>query len=205
MGWSGKKATAKGRGFTLLEILVATAVGVVIFGIALGVLIATNQSTNKIIAREALLQQAQVAMEEVRATLEAVVWPEDLATSAPAQAKPVFEKDRLGLFSSHRPAAGGGFCYYLFRNDKEAGAGYERLEPGTKAAKFEKLGAGYEARFEFRYAASVGDDLKPAWREKLGPSERPRLVWVRLALTDPKHRDRRGENISVSLETAISL
>ncbi len=201
---------------TLLEVLVAIAAGAVVLAIALGILITTNQAANRSLAHESVLQQAQLAMKEIRAVVEATVWPEDFATTLPANLLR-FAKDELVVLSSHRPTTGGLFCLYRFSNktEKTGGrketarpvAGYERIEPRTRqiASPFQAFGKEFSASLSFRYATEIGPGLQPAWQESLADGQKPRLIWIELLLRNEDVRDLRGQPEEVRLTTAISL
>ena len=190
------------------------AVAVVLFGIAMGIMIATNQTAGHVVKHDALLQDADLTMRQVRAVLEAIVWPEDLASSPSAGMSVAFAKDSLAVFSSHQPTTTGQFCLYmlgyrtLVGSDKSAAPGFLRKTPGqADPVRFHALGGTYEAAIEFRYATEVGEDLQPVWKESLAANERPRLIWVQLEVRDPVNLVVHGvpEPTSVRLQTAIAL
>ncbi|MCX8037415.1 MAG: prepilin-type N-terminal cleavage/methylation domain-containing protein [Candidatus Sumerlaeia bacterium] len=201
---------------TLLEVLVAVAAGAVVLAIALGILVTTNQAANRSLAHESVLQQSQLAMKEIRAVVEAVVWPEDLATTMAASSLR-FAKDELIVLSSHRPTTGGLFCLYRFSNKTEktggrgekvrAVAGYERIEPQTRrmASPFQEFGKEFNVSLSFRYATEIGPGLQPVWQDSLADGQRPRLIWIDLLVRNEDVRDQRGQPEEVRLTTAISL
>jgi hypothetical protein len=184
------------RAVTLLEVIVAVSAAAVIVGLALGILIATNKTANEHMGHEWLVQQAQLDMNRVRSVLEGVVWPEDLASPPSGGDGLVFASDAVAVFSSHRPTTGGQFCHYsigLRKDEGEEGrvvAGLVRRIPGSdQTPRFEALGGEYDASITFRYATTVGKDLKPEWQESLAAGEKPRLVFVDLIVRDPGQLD----------------
>lgn len=202
------------RAVTLLEVLVAIAAAAVIFAIAMGILITTNQTANRAIAHESLLQQAELAMKKVQSAIEATVWPEDVASSPPTQAALVFTTNSLALLSSWHPTRAGRFCRYEFvtiekvpdKGDVRTIAGYLCDDPGGgPKPTFEKLGGEFDSAIQFRYATQVGPDLQPVWQESLPTGQKPRLIWIELVVRDPERRDRRGQIEEMRLTTAISL
>jgi len=215
MGGRMIKRDGRGRGLTLLEVMVAIATGAVIFAIAMGVLLTTNQTANQAMGHEALLQEAQVAMKEIRSVLEKAVWPEDMAATAVAGANVVFLKNGLALFSSHQPTTTGRICRYEFLNMKgvpgkedtqTTTAGYQQIVPGGAGKpEFRPFSREFASTVEFRYATQVGADLQPVWLEGLPSGQKPQLIWVDLVMRDLSRRDRRGRVEEVRLTTAISL
>jgi len=215
MTQEAKQPNGRRRGFTLLEVIVATATAAVLFGIALAILLSTNQTANRTMGHESVLQQAQLAMRQVRSVIEATVWPEDLATAPPAGAF-VFTKDTLTLLSSHEPTPAGQFCLYTLANTKQSlgqkegartVAGYERLEPATQKpiGAFQPFGKEFETSIAFRYATQLGPDLQPVWQESLPAGQKPRLIWVELIMRNADIHDHLGRPEEVRLETAVSL
>jgi prepilin-type N-terminal cleavage/methylation domain-containing protein len=208
----------KHRGITLLEVLVAIAAGAVIFGLAMGILITTNQTANQAMGKESLLQQTQLAMKEIRSVIEATVWPEDLATSLSAQTVLLFSKERLGIFSAHNPK-GGQFAYCLLGNipifitksgqagEARSAAGYVRSDPrtGQAVSSFSLPTDKLESSIRFSYATEVGADLQPVWKENLPAGQKPRLIWVELIVRDRERKNRQGQPDEVRMTTAISL
>jgi len=206
------------RAFTLLEVLVAIATGAVIFGIAMGIFITTTQTANQAIGRESLLQQAQLTMREVRAVIEATIWPEDLATTPAAQIALIFTKEQLGIFSTHQPK-GGRFGYCSLGNipvfisksgqsgEARTVAGCIRSDPATGQAvsSFSTPTDKFDSALQFRYATERGADLQPVWQENLSARQRPRLIWVELVLRDREQKTRQGKPEEVRLTTAIAL
>jgi len=201
------------RGITLLEVLVAIGTAAVIFGIAMGILITTNQTANQGIAHESLLQQAEVAMRSIRSVIEATVWPDDVAGTSPS-APLVFTREGLGLFSSHQSAGAGLICRHEFVNAPGAGekgttrtaAQYNCYASGSVQKPASRLvGERFDSHIGFRYATQVGADLQPVWQENLPAGQRPRLIWVELILRDPARVKREGKVEEVRLTTAISL
>jgi type II secretory pathway pseudopilin PulG len=200
-------------GYTLLEVIVAAGAGTIVFGLALGVLLTTSRMVDQGIAHEAALQQAQLAMKEVRAVIGATVWPEDMATAPSGNAPVAFTSSSLVLFSTrHAPA--GGLADFAFGNilnlsqtgEKRWSAGYDRKDAGSPSgAKFNAFSSKYESTIEFRYATQVGPDLKPVWQNSLPATERPRLIWVELVMIDREPEKRGGRPEEVRLQTAISL
>jgi hypothetical protein len=210
----GRSTTAGGggRGATLLEVIVAIAAGAIVVGIALGILVTTNKTTDRTIRRESLLQQAQLAISEIRSRLETLVWPEDLNQPIPADLPLAFGKDSLAFFSSHQPTTTGLFCHYTleYRKDVEAGnavvPGFRRRIPDSEQpTPFRPMGGQYDTTIQFRYATEIGADLQPVWRENLDAGEKPRLIWVEVVVQDPERRNLRGELEHVRLVTAVSL
>ncbi|KPL10995.1 hypothetical protein AMJ85_04995 [candidate division BRC1 bacterium SM23_51] len=209
------------KGVTLLEVLVATAAAAILFGVAMGILLTTNQTADRSLDREWLAREAQLAMQEIRAVIEGTVWPEDLASAPsaepPADAVVAFAKDGLALFSSHNPtSATGRFCHYSLGYKKDPAkdgapvAGFYRRSPDEKGPpEFRplgrKLGEDCETTIGFRYATEVGPDLKPVWQEKLEAGQKPRLIWVELVVSEREPAGRRGEPQKVRLATAIAL
>lgn len=200
------------RGVTLLEVMMSIVIATVIFGIAMSVLVTTNRSAKKTIADGTLLQQAQVAMRQVRAILEGTAWPEDLEPLIEGEPLFVFNQDDVRLISTYEPTDTGGFCQYSF-NTKTAEdgtppqAGYSRREPAAPAdaTVFQKIGGEFETALEFRFASEIGEGIKPVWKDALAAGEKPQLIWVRVTLRDPKTKDREGKPEEVRLETAIAL
>jgi hypothetical protein len=183
-----------------------------VVGIALGILVTTDKTTDRTIGREALLQEAQLAISEIRSRLETLVWPEDLNQPTPAELPLTFGKDSLAFFSSHQPTTTGLFCHYTleYRKDAEQGdavvPGFRRRIPGSeKMSPFRPMGGQFETAVQFRYATEIGTDLEPVWRENLDAGEKPNLIWVEVVVQDPKRRNLRGETEHVRLVTAVSL
>jgi prepilin-type N-terminal cleavage/methylation domain-containing protein len=225
------QAARQRRGLTLLELLIATAVGAVVFGIILEILISTDRAADRMIGREALMQQAQLGLKETRLILENAVWPEDVATRLPAGRAPAFGPQRLAVYSTYRPGPGG-LAYYNFRNanlgDRKV-AGYDRFttETAQQAPPLSSLGANYESEIEFRYASTVvGAENRPGWVESLpalsgagkespttataasgaaSASARPGLVWMRLTVRELKKPDPQSPPAEVRLQTAVQL
>jgi hypothetical protein len=193
-------------GVTLLEVLIAITTAGIVVGLALGILIATNKTADEALAREWLMQRAQLDMRRVRSVVEAIVWPEDLASPPPADAGVVFAKDALAVFSSYQPTTAGQFCHYAISLRKDAGSegrvvpGFERRIPGSeRTPQFQALGGEYETSIAFRYATTVGKNLQADWKESLAPGEKPRLVWVDLIVRDPEQLDRRQIQLFLSI------
>jgi len=197
-------------GFTLAEAGVAVATAVIVFGLAMGVLMKTNQTVNRSLSHESLLQQAELGMKEIRSVVEATAWPDDFATSGSAPTPLVFGKDRLGIWSSHNPASGR-FCFFTLRmtpGDKgKPRAVCERSLPGGTPPPnpTTTLGGEFETTLSFRYATQVGADLQPAWQESLPAGQKPRLIWVELLLRGAEYPDMPGRRDEVRLATAIAL
>ena len=205
-----KQSRRRRAGFTLAEVGVAVATAAIILGMALGILITTNQMVNRSLSHEALLQQAELGMKEIRSVIEATVWPEDFATTGSTQAPLVFEKDCLGVYASRDPASGR-FCFHTFRltlGDKgKPRAVCERSLPGGTPPPNPTtvLGGEFKTTISFRYATQIGADLQPAWQESLPAGQKPRLIWVELLLRGEEYRDMPGRIEEVRLATAISL
>ena len=201
------------RGLTLLEVIVAIGVAVVISGIAVGVLLSTNQAANQGMSHDALLQKAELAMKEIRSVIEGTVWPEDVATTPPAGMAMTFTTGTLALVSSYQPTTTGQFCRYEFlnqtapaANDAATTAGFFRAAPGSAGkGEFRSLAGRTVSAIQFRYAIQVGADLQPVWQPTIPTGQKPRLIWVEVVLRDPKRLDRRGQPDEVRLATAVAL
>lgn len=212
MGAERAKRTRARGGVTLVEVLVAIAAALILFGIAMGVLVATNRTADNVIARDSLLQHAQLNMKQIRAVLEGVVWPEDLGTTPPPDVKVGFARDALSVVSSHQPTTTGQFCLYSLGYRIEVGGnrseapGFVQIVPGEEEPRrFGDLAGPYRTTIEFRYATDIGKDLKPVWKESLGTGERPRLIWVQMVVSHPTRLDRQGRPEQVRLQTAVAL
>ncbi|MBM3333940.1 hypothetical protein FJY63_04690 [Candidatus Sumerlaeota bacterium] len=205
------------RATTLLELTVAAATAVVVFGIAAGILIATNQLTTQSMGKDSLLQHAQLAMREIHAVIGATVWPEDLATTLSAHTQLVFKKDELAIVSV-RSARDGRSSYCRFSNtptiseksgESRTAAGYARSDPSTGKAVggFNNLNMPtdrFASTIRFLYATGTGPDLQPVWKENLAAGERPRLIWLELVARDLKQKTPKGEREEIRVATAVN-
>jgi hypothetical protein len=196
---------------TLLELIVAIAVGTIVFGIAAAGIIETDQTARRVIQREALRQQAMAAMHQIRALLEQVVWSDDLADRGDESPRVAFAHDSLTVFSSYDPTSGGAFCRYSVGYRMEAPGeksepGILRFNPGaTQASEFRDLGGEYEMVVSFLYATAFDPDRRPVWRESLSGGEKPALIWFEVVLRDPELRGRKGALEQIRLQSAVAL
>jgi len=208
------------RGMTLLEVLVAGAASVVIFGLVLGILVSTSRSSGRVIRREALLQQGQLVMQSVREILENVVWPEDLGTTVPGHWTLRFERYNLYVLAA-APSGDDGYAYcqlYTFMDAAGYAAACCRQAPGEAAPAVPAAlhSREFNATLEFQYADTMRE-RRPLWRDRLSAPEdaaaattgtthaRPALIWVEAVVKDPTRYDERGEPLQIRLQTAIPV
>jgi hypothetical protein len=138
-----RRITDRARAVTLVELMVATAALVTVLGLAYGLYDATRDAAIKMNRRQAAVDFAVLAMDEIVELIGRAVRPEDFEAIDRGAATTLFERDRLAL---------------TVYDDLEAGLGPYRVEIRPAV---EPLGG---VTFERRNTPSIGDGAAFAWR-----------------------------------------
>lgn len=199
-----RSRAARRSGFTLVEILVATAGAVVVGGIILGLFEQSQRAARKIIARQEALETGQSALNQIAAKLRGAIRPDALdAPAAPSAAAPTApatfasdamefpilneanEIERLAV-KAPRDQADTLVVFQSIAAGTPSAAAAETAPgaaPGTPAAarpassiKFEK--SVIKAAVSFRYATGAKPGEPVAYAPEMKPGEWPALIEI---------------------------
>lgn len=195
------------RAMTLLEILVSVGVMVAILGIAYGMVIESERSSQKIDQRETAMVYCQRVIDRVSTVLRAAVPPVDLAVGT-TPVEPVFEANRLSVMMLDRETTGGlARVSIALEPAGRNGAGtiQYRREPaggGTQGVSqddfFEALPKDAKVGLEFGYAGMQAPEALASYQPTWPADGWPTLVRIRVNVTTGEEPGN-----TVELETAV--
>jgi hypothetical protein len=187
---------------TLLEVLVATAVGVVVAGLVLGILIQSNRETDLEMRRAKLLSSASELLQEVQAWCER-------SRDVTEYNDEVYETNRLRLNARSADTAAPGM--WEAKTVAEEGGVVEVHSiwtgdgwgnpPDEASGEWRVFGEdpSIQLSLTFRYAWDL-DGLAPAWNPARRGRERPRMVEVTVLAQDAMGRVK-----SIRLTSALGV
>lgn len=190
------------RGMTLIEIMVTTAIGIVVFGLALGIIIESDRATKRLTQVQAAAQYCNLALGAATQSIESAVAADNIDLTSDTQALvPMFNPDQLemlayrdgvlyrarisqkpeeGLMLSHEPVGAVSSNAAVVQTSVDLGG----LKP-----------AGFAPTIKFAYAGTTLPGQRPKYQDRWTSPGWPALIQVKV---EAKIDDQR----TISLETA---
>ena len=199
-----KRNLSRRRAFTLIEILVVTGVGTVVFGLALAAMIEMKKASRGVLDRQSAIQQANAVLVQAVRTLESAVPPDALDLESPPRL--LLSAEALEVLTFDHP-----FGPVLYRarlesvaagNGEAATARLERawepigatISPGSPPVRREReplggpLPKGWTPTLRFAYAAPTEPAAEPRWLNRWEGADLPPLVRVSVEFSDGTER-----------------
>jgi len=191
-----RRSSARPRGMTLVEMVVTSALLVIVVGILLGILIETRKSALQGQQRVALEEQARAVTNEIRSILEAAVPPDSLdleGTSVTLR----FGSDQCALISS-KNSNGKDFYLTVIENAREKDLECVRLltkvlDPARTLVPRESeriLGTSWKefsSTVRFEYATTIDEAMeRKPFQKELNPGDYPRVIRIRVRVEPAK-------------------
>jgi hypothetical protein len=189
------------RGITLIELIVAIAAGVMIFGVILAILIRTSEATDASILKATMRQEGRLITDTIVKSLKQCFPATELGQSEPSGTTH-FAENQMQFLSLHM-AKESQPVQCLITNGQDAKTQLTRVmmktTPLTGPADFptsetevreQTLGVGgtnIEGQVHFRYASSF-KTLSPQWVAALKPGRIPRVVEITVIIRDAEQR-----------------
>ncbi len=192
------------NGITLIELIVAIAGGLIIFGLILGILIRTTAATDANILKATMRQEGRLITNTIAKSLKQFLPSGELAQAAPTGATH-FAENQMQFRSLHM-AKESQPLQYLITNRRDAKTQLNRVmmestllgqsvaspspESETSEQALGVLGLGVgdvESEVRFRYASAF-EMLSPQWVVALKPGAVPRVVEITVIIRDATDR-----------------
>ncbi len=192
------------NGITLIELIVAIAGGLIIFGLILGILIRTSAATDASILKATMRQEGRLITDTVVKSLKQFFPVSELAQAAPTGVTH-FAENQMQFRSLHM-AKESQPLQYLITNRRDAKTQLNRVmmeraplaqkaaSPSPESEAREQalgilgLGVGdVESEVRFQYASTF-EMLSPQWVVALKPGTVPRVVEITVIIRDATDR-----------------
>ncbi len=192
------------NGITLIELIVAIAAGLIIFGLILGILIRTSAATDANILKATMRQEGRLITATIVKSLKQFFPVSELAQAAPTGVMH-FAENQMQFLSLHM-AKESQPVQYLITNGRDAKTQLNRVmmeraplaqkaaspSPETQAREqalgILGLGVGnVKSEVRFRYASTF-EMLSPQWVVVLKPGAVPRVVEITVIIRDAADR-----------------
>ncbi len=201
------------NGITLIELIVAIAAGLIIFGLILGILIRTSAATDANILKATMRQEGRLITNIIVKSLKQFFPMSELAQAAPTGVTH-FAENQMQFLSLHM-AKQSQPVQYLITNGRDAKTQLNRVmmertplaqkvaspSPETETRE-QALGLGVgnvKSEVRFRYASTF-EMLSPQWVVALKPGAIPRVVEITVIIRDATDRVE-----SVAITTSLAL
>ncbi len=181
------KTNIKNYGVTLVELIIIIAVGVIVFGLILGILISTSKAVGKGMKSESVISEAENDLEKISSFINNIVIDESvkLAIAKKNQAKFLYSPEKLGIWTSSMNKADP-YTYIELFNNKQIDPPkiyVADVELGTNKRTDSPLGPGFEdvaTELSFRYATDFQND-EPLWKDSIPADTIPALIEVKIS------------------------
>lgn len=201
------------NGITLIELIVAMAAGLILFGLVIGILIRTSAATNATVLKESMRQEARLITDAIVKSLKQILPAGELAQGAAAGVTHFAENQMqfLSLYAATESQP----VQYVIANGQDATTQLNHVvmkstpiiqEPSAPVAETETgeqvlgiRGENLESEVRFLYASTF-DMLSPQWTVSLEPGMIPRVVEITVIVSDPAERV-----AAVTVTTSLAL
>ena len=205
------KASAARRGITLVELIVASAIMVVVIGLGLGIASSTEKAGQRITKRQAAILYAQTSLQQVADAATGAIDPEALnSVTNRTPLAPVLTQDELGIMR-YVDMEGPTLVSELFRAQKsDAGATFlaAQIQPlaetarGAVGSTLNPIGGskpdGFTPSLEFAYASAPAPGQAAAYAPQWTAPGLPDLIRITIRV----QFDAQEEN-AIELQTAV--
>jgi len=180
------KILIKNKGITLVELIIIMAVGVLVFGLILGILIETSRAVNKRMKYESVISEVESASERIASLINNIIIDESIkqAIAEKNKANFLYTSDKLGLWTTGKDAPDKYTYVEIFNNKQsepnKAAMGCVALETNTRVDQ--PLGVGFEdvaTEISFKYASEFREG-EPAWMDSFPFDKIPALIEVKI-------------------------
>ena len=180
------KSLFRNKGVTLIELIVIMAVGALVFGMILEILISTSKAVNKRMKYESVISVVENASERMASLINNMVIDESVKLSIAEKNKAnfLYTGDKLGLWTIGKDAPEK-YTYVEIFNNKQSepykvSLGSVDLETNTRTDQ--SLGVGFEdvtTEISFKYAGEFRNG-EPFWTDNFPSEKIPALIEVRI-------------------------
>jgi len=194
-----KLKTHHSKAMTLIEIIVAMAVGVIVLGLLLAIFISTSKGVDKAISKNMLLQEITLASDQVKNVLEYHIPAVELSIDSGVTES--FSAEEIRIASSAKGKVAAHTIKNVFE-DKEGQSVEHTYKPLGENGSETKDFLGVSSKevnlsIRFKYANSF-DGVEPIWRSSL---EKPALILFTITAEDKKNKvvPKKSQTFVVSL------
>ena len=173
------------RGVSLVELLIVIAVGTMVFGLILGILVNTSAAVEKKMKYESVVSKTESVLENISSDINNVIIDPTLVTKIIEKNPKAyrFSANQLGFWCAENKEGDSYHYVDLFNKPGEVSnimkgiVGFESNERDDKV-----VGVNFEdvsTQVSFRYAKSFNAG-KPEWKDSLPDGEYPKLIEVKV-------------------------
>ena len=180
------KSLFRNKGVTLIELIVILAVGVLVFGMILEILISTSKAVNKRMKYESVISVVENASESMASLINNMVIDESVKLSIAEKNKAnfLYTGDKLGFWTIGKDASDK-YTYVEIFNNKQSepykvSLGSVDLETNTRVDQ--PLGVRFEdvsTEISFKYAGEFRNG-EPFWTDNFPSEKLPALIEVKI-------------------------
>lgn len=180
------KSLFRNKGVTLIELIVIMAVGALVFGMILEILISTSKAVNKRMKYESVISVVENASESMASLINNMVIDESVKLSIAEKNKAnfLYTGDKLGFWTIGKDASDK-YTYVEIFNNKQSepykvSLGSVDLETNTRVDQ--PLGVRFEdvsTEISFKYAGEFRNG-EPFWTDNFPSEKLPALIEVKI-------------------------